>query len=136
MANRKLFVTLPVREIARSKAFFTKLGFELDPRFESPEGACIAIGGDTFVMLAEQRSFKKLTTREICDTRTHLQALLAVSCESRAAVDEMVKRAVENGGAAAGEPQDHGFMYDWSFYDLDGHGWGVMCEAPSPPQGS
>ena len=39
------------------------------------------------------------------------------------------------GGTPAHEPQDHGFMYDWSFYDLDGHGWGVFWMDPAAVQG-
>ncbi len=38
----------------------------------------------------------------------------------------MVKKAVAAGGAYAVDPQDHGFMYGWSFYDLDGHHWEVF----------
>ncbi len=54
-----------------------------------------------------------------------------MSCESRAEVDRLVRLAGESGGKAAGEPQDHGFMYDWAFYDLDGHGWGVYSMVSS-----
>lgn len=131
MPNRKLFVTLPVRDLARSKEFFTKLGFELDPKFDSENTAAIPLSAEATVMLATHATFANLGGREVCDTRTHLQALIAVSCESRAEVDSLVRLAVENGGQAAHQPEDHGFMYDWSFYDLDGHGWGVMWMNPA-----
>jgi len=131
MADRKLFVSLPVRNLERSVDFFSKLGFEFNPQFSSDSTACIVINRDTSVMLAETRFFKTLTEREVCDTRTHLQALFALSCESRAEVDALVGLAVDNGGQRAGDPQDHGFMYDWSFYDLDGHGWGVAWMDPN-----
>ena len=42
----------------------------------------------------------------------------------------MVRTAVANGGAHALEPMDHGFMYNWSFYDLDGHHWEVLYMDP------
>ncbi len=29
-------------------------------------------------------------------------------------------------GDTHADPQEHGFMYGWSFYDLDGHHWEVM----------
>lgn len=132
MANRKLSVSLPVRDLERSMAFFSKLGFELS--LVSDQAARLVINGEASVMLLAEPFFRTLTTREVCSTRTHLQALLALSCDSRAEVDELVRRAVENGGEAAGEPQDHGFMYDWGFYDLDGHGWGVLWMDPSVAQ--
>ena len=84
------------------------------------------------VMLVTEALFKTFSNREICNTRTHNEALCTVSCESRAEVDGLVKLAGENGGKPSGEPQDHGFMYDWGFYDLDGHGWGVFWMNPTP----
>ncbi|HTV20290.1 MAG TPA: VOC family protein [Polyangiaceae bacterium] len=134
MANRKLFVNLPVRDLARSIEFFSKLGFEFNRQFTGDNAACMVINGDTCVMLLADSFFRTLTERQICDTSTHLQALLTVSCERRAEVDELVKRAIDGGGKHAGQPQDHGFMYDWSFYDLDGHGWGVAWMDPSALQ--
>lgn len=133
MADRQFYVNLPVRDLKRSLEFFTKLGFEFNPQFASDNGACMMISRETCVMLVCEPTFKSLSNREICDTRTHNEALFTVSCESRAEVDRLVQLAVENGGMAAGEPQDHGFMYDWSFFDLDGHGWGVLCMTPNPP---
>jgi hypothetical protein len=53
--------------------------------------------------------------------RGHTEALIALSCTSRAEVDDLVRKAIAGGGRHAMDPQDHGFMYGWSFYDLDGH---------------
>jgi predicted lactoylglutathione lyase len=134
MTNRKLFVSLPVRDLQRSVEFFSKLGFEFNPQFSGDHAACMLIGVDAFVMLGTVPFFKTLDTRELCDASTHTEALFTVSCDSRDEVDKLVKLAVDNGGKAAGVPQDHGFMYDWSFYDLDGHGWGVMWMDPNSEQ--
>lgn len=131
MQQRDLFVSLPVRDVARSKSFFEALGFELDPALNSDSSACLVINERTRVMLISEAVFTTLTTRAVCDRRTHLQALLALSCESREAVDALVKRALSLGATTEDQPQDHGFMYDWSFYDLDGHGWGINCMTPS-----
>lgn len=131
MPNRRLFVNLPVRDLDRSKEFFAKLGFAFDPQFTGETAACMVINGETSVMLLTQAFFKTLTERAICDTSTHTQALFSFSCESRAEVDALVKLAVDHGGKAAGEAQDHGFMYDWGFYDPDGHGWGVLWMNPN-----
>lgn len=131
MANRKLFVNLPVRNLKQSMEFFSKLGFEFNQQFTDDKAACMVISAEAYAMLLTEPFFKTFTTREICDTNTHLQALLSVSCDSRAEVDRLVKIAVDNGGKQAGKPQDHGFMYDSSFYDLDGHGWGVLWMDPN-----
>lgn len=135
MAHRKLYVNLPVRDVKRSIEFFAKLGFEFDPQFASENGACLVINADSSVMLVTEALFKTFSNREICNTRTHNEALCTVSCESRAEVDGLVKLAGENGGKPSGEPQDHGFMYDWGFFDPDGHGWGVLCMTPGAAAG-
>ena len=115
-------------------AFFSKLGFEFNRQFTDDKAACMLISDEAFAMLLTEPFFKTFTTREICNTNTHTQALSTLSCESRVEVDKLLKIAVDSGGKPAGEPQDHGFMYDWSFYDLDGHGWGVMWMDPNSEQ--
>jgi predicted lactoylglutathione lyase len=132
---RQFFVNLPVRDLARSREFFASLGFEFNSKFTDQNAACMIVGKDAFVMLLVEPFFKTFTKQEICDTSTHAEALFTISCESRAAVDEMVKKALAAGGGVAdAEPHDHGFMYDWGFYDLDRHGWGVMWMDPNAAQ--
>ena len=122
--SRKLFVNLPVRDLSRSMDFFTKLGFRFNPQFtDGNNAACMVLTEEAYVMLLVEPFFKTFTDREICDTSAHTEALLALYCESREEVDSLVHAAIEAGGAHAKEPQDHGFMYGWSFYDLDGHHW-------------
>jgi len=121
-----MFVNLPVRDLKRSVAFFTKLGFTFEPRFTDENATCMIVGGDAFVMLLVEPFFKTFTRRQLCDTRTHTEGLFAISAGSRAEVDHLVKTAVAAGGDYAVDPQDHGFMYGWSFYDPDGHHWEVF----------
>ena len=130
MANREIYVNVSVHDLKRSKEFFTKLGFEFNPKFTDDNGACMIIGGGAYVMLLAEPFFKTFTKKEICDTRTHTESMFAVSCSSRAEVDETVKKAIAAGGQPVMDAQDHGFMYLRSFYDLDGHHWEVMWMDP------
>jgi predicted lactoylglutathione lyase len=125
-ANRKIFVNLPVRDLKRSMAFFGKLGFEFNPQFTDENAACMIVSEEAFVMLLTEPRFKDFTKNELCDTRTHTEGLFAFSCESRAEVDRMVSTAIEGGGKHAMPVMDMGFMYGWSFYDLDGHHWELV----------
>jgi uncharacterized protein len=125
-ASRKIFVNLAVRDLARSMDFFNKLGFRFNPQFTDDKAACMIISDEAFVMLLSEPFFRTFTKRQLCDTGSHTEGLFALSCESRAEVDEMVNNAVAAGGKHAMDPMDHGFMYGWSFYDLDGHHWEVM----------
>ena len=124
--TRKIFVNLAVRDLPKSMNFFRALGFDFNPRFTDDSAACMIINDDAFVMLLSEPFFRTFTKRELCDTTKQTEGLFALSCTSRGAVDEMVKKAVTAGGRHAMDPQDHGFMYGWSFYDLDGHHWEVV----------
>lgn len=132
---RKLFVNLPVRDLKRSVEFFTRLGFSFNPHFTDETATCMIVSEEAYVMLLVEGRFKDFTRRQICDTRTHTEGLFALSTGSRAEVDALVKAAIAAGGTHAMEPIDHGFMYGWSFYDLDGHHWEVFYMDPAaiPP---
>jgi uncharacterized protein len=130
-AARKIFVNLSVLDLKRSMEFFTKLGFEFNKQFTDDKGACMIISEEAYVMLLAEPFFKTFTKREICDRATHTEGLFALSCSSRAEVDEMVNKAIAAGGQPAMPAQDHGFMYGSSFYDVDGHHWEVLWMDPS-----
>ena len=129
-SSRKIFVNLAVRDLPRAVEFFGKLGFSFDKRFTDETATCMIIGENIYAMLLTEQKFRDFTRNAICDTSRQTEVLLALSCESREEVDEMVRTAVACGGRPAMEKQDHGFMYGWSFYDLDGHHWEVMWMDP------
>ncbi len=84
------------------------------------------VGEDSFVMLLVEKFFKTFTKKEICDATKSTEVILALSADSREKVDEMVGKAIEAGGTTYSEPQDHGWMYQKSFQDLDGHQWEII----------
>ena len=91
----------------------------------------MVIGEDAYAMLLTKPRFAEFTTKQICDCTTHIEAMLAVSAESREAVDHVVDAALAAGGSPAGETQEHGFMYARSFHDPDGHHWEVFWMDPA-----
>jgi len=132
--SRKLFVNLAVRDLKKSMEFFSTLGFEFNPKFTDEKAACMVLSEEAFVMLLAEPFFKTFTRRELCDTSRQTEGLFALSCDSKAEVDELVNKAIAAGGKHAVDKQDHGFMYGWSFYDLDGHHWEVMWMDPKMAQ--
>lgn len=123
--SKHIFVTLPVRDVEKSRAFYTALGYGIDPKFSGENGACIVIGENIFLMLSTRDFFKQLTDKTICDTSTHVQALFALSADSREQIDELLGKVLAAGGREAHDPEEYGFMYQRAFYDLDGHGFAV-----------
>ena len=132
---RKLFVNIPVSDVQRSIEFFEALGFSFNPQFTDATATCMLVGEDAYFMLLTRERFADFSKRPAGDPRAQTGALFALSVSSREEVDAMVRTAVAAGGAHAADPQDHGFMYGWSFYDLDGHHWEVFWMDPSVPQG-
>jgi predicted lactoylglutathione lyase len=129
--SRKVFVNLAVKDLDRSVDFFTKLGFTFDQRFTDETATAMVVSDEAFVMLLVESRFKDFTKKELADSTTQTEAILAVSAESRDEVDELADKALDAGGAAANDAIDMGFMYVRSFQDPDGHLWEVVWMDPS-----
>ena len=133
--SRKLFVNIPVGAVQRSIRFFEALGFTFNAQFTDASAAAMLVGEDAYFMLLGRERFASFSKRPAGDPQKETTALFALGVESREAVDAMVKQAVAAGGSYALDPQDHGFMYGWSFYDLDEHHWEVFWMDPAVVQG-
>lgn len=127
----KIFVNLPVKDLNQSVEFFKKLDFNFNAQFTDETATCMVVSEDIFVMLLTHDKFKTFTPNAICDATKSTEVLVCLSSESRAAVDDMVRKAVAAGGTTYNEPQDHGFMYGHGFQDLDGHIWEIIYMEPS-----
>jgi uncharacterized protein len=121
--STQIYVNLPVKDLQKSIAFFTKLGFTFNPQFTDANATCMIIGENIFVMLLVEKFFQTFTKKNICDTTKSTEVLVCISRESRADVDEMVKNAVAAGGTIPRPAQDHSFGYGHAFEDIDGHIW-------------
>ncbi|MFB9212442.1 VOC family protein [Echinicola jeungdonensis] len=138
--SKKIFVNLPVKDLEKSIGFFTELGFSFNPQFTDEKATCMIIeDGHIFAMLITENFFKTFTKKPISDAKKNTEVLLALQLESKEEVDKLVKNAVNAGGDIYMEPVDHGWMYQHSFADLDGHQWELFCmdekSAPSQPDG-
>jgi predicted lactoylglutathione lyase len=128
--HTQIFVNLPVKNLDQSIGFFTRLGYKFNPQFTDETATCMIISDDIFVMLLTEDKFRIFTPKAICDATKSTEVLICLSCESRADVDAMVKKAVDAGGTTYNEPQDHGFMYAHGYQDLDGHIWELVYMEP------
>jgi predicted lactoylglutathione lyase len=131
--NTQIFITLPVADLPRSLAFYKALGYSQNPLFSDDSAACIIISEHINIMLGTHAKFRELSPKDICDTTKALQVLHALTCESRAQVDDLVRKAIAAGGSTIEDAQDYGFMYHHGFVDPDGHCWGLnhMSAMPS-----
>ncbi|MET8973997.1 VOC family protein [Streptomyces sp. NPDC004539] len=133
--QQMIFVNLPVADLAASKKFFTDLGYALNPQFSDDNAASVVISDTIVAMLLAKPFYATFTTKEIADATKTSQVMLALSAQTRAAVDELTDRALSLGATETRDPQDHGFMYGRAFDDLDGHTWEIVWMDPSAIQG-
>lgn len=120
----QVFINLPVKDLEKTKSFFSQLGYSFNAQFTNENAACMVISETIYAMLLTEPFFKTFTPKSIADAHTTKEVLICLSCESRAQVDDLVRKAIAAGGKAApAEPIDHGFMYYHGFEDLDGHNW-------------
>jgi predicted lactoylglutathione lyase len=120
--SRMIFVNLPVKDLNASMAFYTALGFTNNPHFTDNTAACMVWSKEINVMLLTHDKWRQFTNRPIPAT-TSSEVMLALSCDSREAVDAMNNAAKQGGTADINPLQDLGFMYSRALTDPDGHIW-------------
>lgn len=133
--TKMIFVNLPVAGLARAKAFYEALGFVNNPQFSDDGSACMVWSETIHVMLLTHDKWRGFTNRPIPPANMS-EVMLALSCQSREAVDQMNDAAASHGGSAdINAQQDLGFMFNRSFVDPDGHVWEAVWVDPAaiPP---
>jgi hypothetical protein len=130
---KRIFVNLPVANLTQSTSFYEAIGGTKNQQFSDETGSCIVFSETIFVMLLTHEKYANFESRPIADAHKSSQFLIALSEDSREAVDGVIDRVTRAGGRAdPNRPQDHGFMYGRSFADPDGHTWEIfwMDQAP------
>lgn len=120
---RMIFVNLPVADLQRSIAFYEAVGATNVPAFTDETAAMMSFSETINVMLLTHDKFRQFTKKAIADARETTEVLIAISADSREAVDEIFGKAIAAGGRESRETEDHGWMYCRSFEDPDGHVW-------------
>jgi len=121
----KVFINLPVKDLEKSISFFNGLGFSFNPQFTDEKAGCMVISDSIFVMLLTEPYFATFTKKSVCDAKNHTEVLITLDAESKDAVEQIVSKAKALGGSTYSEAQDHGWMYQHAFADLDGHQWEI-----------
>lgn len=129
--KKNIVLNLPVKDLEKSKAFFSAIGFTFNPKFDGENAAFMNIVGDTIqAMLTTEPFFQSLIDKPLAKAREANELVICLSCDSREEVDSIIAKAVAAGGRTPHPPEDHGFMYDQGFEDIDGHLWNLVWAAP------
>lgn len=130
MKINQIYVNLPVKNIQETKAFWTSLGFSVNEQISDERAVCIIMNDTISIMFLTEEFFETFSERPVPKGDT-TQVLVAIGLDSREEVDQVVNAAVANGATQHEEAQDHGWMYQNSFWDINGHGWNVIFADPS-----
>jgi hypothetical protein len=122
----KIFINLPVRDLDKSMVFFTGLGFSFNPQFTDEKAGCMVISDSIFAMLLTEAYFQTFTKKTVSDAKTATEVLIALDADSKEEVQQLIAKAESAGATIYSEAQDHGWMYQHSFADLDGHQWELI----------
>jgi uncharacterized protein len=125
-----VFINLPVSDLARSRRFFTALGFSINENFSDENAICVVFSDTIYAMLLKPDFFSTFTKRPVGDATSATEVIVALSTDDREGVDRLVESALANGGSVSNETQDMGWMYSRSFQDPDNHLWEVVWMDP------
>ncbi|MCP8970433.1 VOC family protein [Ectobacillus ponti] len=125
---KQFWINLPVKDLNKSKEFYSKIGFLVNEQHGNSHQVQLSIGDHhTTVMLFSESIFRSFTRHEIVNTKQATEVLLSFDAESREEVDTIAKHAAEAGGTIYGAPSEiQGWMYGCGFTDLDGHRWNAL----------
>ena len=132
----QVFINMQVKDLQRSKAFFEALGYSFNPQFTNDEAASLVISDTIYAMLHTPSSLQRFLPKgkSAADATKSTEVLLALSFESKDAVNAIFEKAIAAGGTECRPAEDHGFMFGRSFNDLDGHIWEVFWMNPAHVQ--
>lgn len=119
-------VTLPVRNLRVSAAFYAGLGFALSPEASAPDTVRMMIDRNISVLLMRAARYRDLVSDDADCAGSGAEALLCLSASSEREVDAIMVKAII-AGATPWPIADDQPACSGSFLDPDGHLWQVAC---------
>ncbi len=124
--TKQIFINLAVKDVERSMALYTAMGFTNNPQFSDELGKCMVWSENIYVMLLSYEKYKQFTEKPLADTKNNSAGLFSLSLESAEAMHKMMENGLAAGGIEPHPMRDMGFMQQRSLEDFDGHTWEVF----------
>lgn len=123
---KQIYVNVPVSDLAKATTFYEALGFVKQPDFSDENATGLQWSDDIFVMLLTHDFYKKfIQDRDVADPAKTSGVILAISLDSKEAVQEFAETAKQHGGdyyrVDMGMPED--MMFGLEVLDPDGNHW-------------
>lgn len=120
---KQVFINLPVSDLNASTAFYEALGFTKNPMFSDENASSMMWSEEIVIMLLTKDFYSKfLRDRGVVDANAS-GALIALSLETKEAVQQFADAAKANGGdyykVEMGVPEE--MMFGYEVLDPDGN---------------
>ena len=125
-----IFVTLPVRDLARARAFYEALGFRYNQYSSDERTATLGVDENIVVRLLTRDAFVELVPGEVGDPVQGTTAVHCLGVGGREAVDDLVAKATAAGGKAWFPAVEEPTIHTGSFAHPDGHVWQLTWMEP------
>jgi uncharacterized protein len=122
---RMIFVSLPVQDLARARAFYEGLGFRINEYSSDERTASVTVDENIVVTLHTRDRYAEVTGVE-AGSPSRPTSVPCLTVEDRGEVDELVDRALAAGGGSWSPAEEDGARYTGSFTDPDGNVWQVL----------
>ena len=126
---QSIYLNIPVTDVAKSREFFTNLGFSFYEKFSGEDSVCLQIGPNMRAMLNNKEKFNKFIDKPVAG-KDVVEMIISLQCESVDVVKALSEKAFIQGARRINDPEDQGFMFSWGFEDLDGHLWDLFWFNP------
>jgi uncharacterized protein len=126
-----IFVNLTTTDLERAKAFYEALGYTINPNFTDENAACVVLDENVYFMVLTREYFSTFSDKQVIDPKTQAQVSIALTRDSREAVDEIVEKGLAAGGSEPRPVQDLGFMYSRDLDDPDGNNLSFLFMEPA-----
>jgi predicted lactoylglutathione lyase len=125
-----IFVTLPVQDLSRSRAFYDGLGFTFEKYWSDERTATLSVDENIVVKLLTRDNFAQLLDGEAGDPASGPTVITCLGAQSRELVDDLVAKAEAAGGRAWFPANEEPTTHTGSFADPDGHVWQLTWLEP------
>jgi predicted lactoylglutathione lyase len=124
--SKQIYINLITKDLAKSTAFYTAIGFVKNDIF-SDENATSFMWGENiiFMLLTEEFARKFDDGKQFVDQKKTVSAYYALSCSSKEEVDDFCAKAKTAGGRVYENKYNQevaaDFMYSFEVEDTDGY---------------
>jgi uncharacterized protein len=120
-----IFLSLPVQDLSRARAFYEGLGFRINEYSSDDRTASVVVDENIVVTLQTTDRFAEVAGSAAGDP-SRPTAIPCLTVEDRSEVDDLVARAITGGGGRWSHAEEQDARYTGSFTDPDGNVWQVL----------